>query len=297
MPKEALAQQSFQAPYTASTFNKLLVITAKPGNRRHSHSKQPEVRLARTISRPRYGYLKTTVRACSHGTGLHNYVSFMHNFDLNSEWYFSCQPNQCGCRSSTRGGHSVKTITHSQQVLGHMGQDDLATVATHYIQRLLPYIANQRCRPNASYASLGQFPLTEPYLATKCCSQPSVPTIGNPTHGGGVPTITPCGSEGTRVSPNEPPRGVSPNEIPYGVSTHGSQPLPSRLPMDLAQSTTLPKRTNLLPELNDIRLQLDRDPNQQRPPRLQDSTVQPVHISTTSDTTLTHVLELSLIHI
>ena len=174
-----------------------------------------------------------------------------------------------------------------------MGQDDLATVATHYIQRLLPYIANQRCRPNASYASLGQFPLTEPYLATKRCSQPSVPTIGNPTHGGGVPTITPCGSEGTRVSPKD--------EIPFGVSTHGSQPLPSRLPMDLAQSTTMPKMTNIRPELNDIRLQLDRDPNQQRPPRLQDSTVQPVHISTTNDTTLTHVLEsgstLSLIHI
>ena len=146
-----------------------------------------------------------------------------------------------------------------------MGQDDLATVATHYIQRLLPYIANQRCRPNASYASLGQFPLTEPYLATKRCSQPSVPTIGNPTHGGGVPTITPCGSEGTRVSPNEPPRGVSSNEIPFGVSTHGSQPLPSRLSMDLAQSTTVPKMTNIRPELNDIRLQLDRDPNQQRP--------------------------------
>ena len=61
--------------------------------------------------------------------------------------------------------------------------------------------------------------------------------------------------------------------------------------MDLAQSTTVPKMTNIRPELNDIRLQLDRDPNQQRPPRLQDSTVQPVHISTTNDTTLTHVLE------
>ena len=164
-----------------------------------------------------------------------------------------------------------------------MGQDDLATVATHYIQRLLPYIANQRCRPNASYASLGQFPLTEPYLATKCCSQPSVPTIGNPTHGGGVPTITPCGSEGTRVSPK--------GELNNSVSTHGSQPLPSRLSMDLAQSTTVPKMTNIRPELNDIRLQLDREPNQQRLPRLQDNTVQPIHVPATSDATLTHVLE------
>ena len=37
MPKEALAQQSFKTPFTSTTFYNTLVITAKPGNKRHSH--------------------------------------------------------------------------------------------------------------------------------------------------------------------------------------------------------------------------------------------------------------------
>ena len=177
MPKEALAQQSFKTPFTSTTFYNTLVITAKPGNKRHSHSANPELTLARSIQRPHHGYLRTTVRACSHGTTIHNYVSFMHNFDIDKEWYFSCQPNLCGCRTSSHGGISRKVTTISQQVLGHLEQDELATVATHYIQRLLPYIANRRVRPDDSYASLG-YPLTEPQAGHQCCSQPSVPNLG-----------------------------------------------------------------------------------------------------------------------
>ena len=126
----------------------------------------------------------------------HRSVSFMHNFDVLTEWYFSNQHNKCGCPK-------IAEFSVNQRLLGVLKQDELATVATHYVKGLVPYVANHRHGPSASHMTLGPtLPTDGTRGVRERCSQHST-SADNRRMGMAILGEPACGSEGTRVSPTD----------------------------------------------------------------------------------------------
>ena len=261
MPTDLLVRQSFRSPFSTETFQNTLVITAKPGSDRNK-SLPPDKELQRTISRPKRGYLTTSVKACSHGAYMaHRSVSFMHNFDVLTEWYFSNQHNKCGCPK-------MAELSVNQRLLGVLKQDEMATVATHYVKGLVPYVANHRHGPNASYMTLGPtLPTDGTRGVRERCSQHST-SADNRRIGTAILGKPACGSEGTRVSPLA-------NDGQHGSHTTNQQ---SELATSTVQLPKQPLQSTIrnLPEYDDIRLHSELEQyNSQRTRR----TTNPINIS------------------
>lgn len=150
-----LSSQTFKDIFTHETFHNTYVITAKLGNIQPAMS-NPEKALKQTVNRREKGFLKTTVRACSHGVhNAHRSVNFMHNFDITKDWYYSHDHLSCGC--------TPKRKTAQTHASGTVEQDELATVATLYVQRLVPYIAEKRHCPTDNYSTCLPTDTAQPY--------------------------------------------------------------------------------------------------------------------------------------
>ena len=109
----------------------------------------------------------------------------------------------------------VRNRAHQSNVSCVLSQDDVATVATHYVEGLVPHIANLRSHPNDPYDSLGSTLPTDGQSERRGAlfTAPHVSRL--PTSEDGYPCRTSGGSEGTRVSHSE---RISHSEIPFGVS-------------------------------------------------------------------------------